>query len=135
VPAKDYYHDAVIRSLEKDGWTIEAEQVRLELENRWLWIDMQAVKSVDDRAILIEVKGFQNMASPVDYLAAAVGKYVLYRAVLEYLQIEMQLYMAVPIDAYHGILSEEIGLQVIQRTKIHLMTFDPVEEVVVQWIS
>jgi hypothetical protein len=72
VPAKDYYHDAVIRSLEKDGWRIEAEQVRLELENRWLWIDMQAIKSIDNRAILIEVKGFQNMASPVDYLAAAV---------------------------------------------------------------
>ena len=135
MPAKDYYHDSVVRSLEKDGWTIEAEQVRLELENRWLWIDMQAVKSVVNRAILIEVKGFQNMASPVDYLAASVGKYVLYRAVLNYLQIEMQLYMAVPVGAYYGILSEEIGLQVIQRTQIHLMTFDPDEEVVVQWIS
>jgi hypothetical protein len=71
VPAKDHYHDTVISSLEKDGWIIEAEKVRLEVENRWLWLDMQAAKSDENRVILIEVKGFQNMTSPVDYLAAA----------------------------------------------------------------
>lgn len=135
MPAKDRYHDTVVRSLEKDGWIIEAQQVLVTLEGRWLWIDMQAVKTVENRSILVEVKGFQNMASPVDYLAAAVGKYVLYRAVLDYLEIETQLYMAVPIDAYYGILSEEIGLQVVQRTQIHLMTFDPDQEAVVKWIS
>ena len=135
MPAKDYHHDIVVRALEKDGWIIEAEQVRLDLENRWLWIDMQAAKSAENRVILIEVKGFQNMASPIDYLAAAVGKYVLYRTVLEYLEIKMQLYMAVPIDAYFGILSEEIGLQVIQREAIKLIVFDPGEEVIAQWID
>lgn len=75
------------------------------------------------------------MPSPIDYLAAAVGKYVLYQAVLDFLQIETQLYMAVPVDAYFGILSEEIGLQVIQKAAIRLMVFDPNQEVIVQWMD
>ena len=47
----------------------------------------------------------------------------------------MQLHMVVPIDAYFGILSEEIGLQVIQREAIRLIVFDLVQEVVTQWID
>lgn len=135
MPAKDRYHDTVVRALQKDGWIIEAEQVIVIIENRWLWIDIGVIKADENRSVLVEVKGFQNMPSPVEYLASAVGKYVLYRAVLDFLQIETQLYMAVPVEAFNGILSEEIGQQVIQRANIHLVVFDPYEEAIAQWIT
>jgi len=135
VPAKDRYHDVVVRTLRKEGWTIEDEQVTVILENRWLWIDIEATKSDENLVILVEVKGFQNMCSPVDYLAAVIGKYVLYRAVLEYAETEAKLYMAVPIEAYNGILSEKIGQQVVNRENIQLIVFDPVQEVILQWTT
>ena len=37
MPAKDRYHDTVVRALQKDGWTILDEQVGLFVPSRRLW--------------------------------------------------------------------------------------------------
>ena len=79
------------------------------MEDRRLWIDIRASKEAENLAILIEVKGFEGMPSPVEYLASATGKYAMYRVALDYLKIDLPLYMAVPDAAYRGILSEAIG--------------------------
>ncbi len=96
---------------------------------------MQAENATQGIAILVEIKGFENTSSPVEYLANATGKYALYRAVLDYLKIPLPLYMAVPDAAYHGILSEEIGKQTLQRSGVRLIVFDPEREEIVQWIG
>jgi hypothetical protein len=84
--------------------------------------------------ILVEVKGFEHMPSPVDYLAEAVGKYVLYRTALEYGEVAAPLFMAVPRTAYEGILSEDLGQQVVVRNGINLIVFDPTIEEIILWI-
>lgn len=134
MPAKDRYHDAVVRALIKSGWTITAEQIAVIIAERRLWIDIQAVKSSESLAIVVEVKGFENRPSPVQYLAEAVGKYVLYRAALDFIEITTPLYLAVPGVAYDGILSEEIGQQAIAKAGISLIVFDPIKEEITQWI-
>jgi XisH protein len=58
MPAKDRYHDVVVRALQKDGWTILAEQVALSMPTRRVWIDIRASKNAGAIAILVEVKGF-----------------------------------------------------------------------------
>jgi hypothetical protein len=135
LPAKDRYHDTVIHALTKAGWTLISEQIAVIVENRRLWIDIRAQKVRENRAILIEVKGFESMPSPVEYLASATGKYALYRAALEYLKIDLPLYMAVPDAAYRGILSEEIAVQTLQRSGVRLLVFDPALEEIVTWID
>jgi hypothetical protein len=120
MPARDRYHNTVIRALVKAGWVVTAEQV--------------AVNKAGSRVILVEVKGFEHMPSPVDYLGEVVGKYVLYRAALEYIQVDDPLYLAVPTAAYEGILSEDIGQQVVMRAGIRLLVFDPAKEEIVQWL-
>jgi hypothetical protein len=135
VPAKDRYHDTVIRALQKAGWTLITEQIAIIVEDRRLWIDIRARKEAEDLAILIEVKGFEGMPSPIEYLANATGKYAMYRAALDYLQIEMPLYMAVPEAAYRGILSEEIGKQTLKHNNVRLLVFDPEREEIVRWID
>lgn len=135
MPAKDRYHETVLHALVKAGWQITAQQVAVIVENRRLWIDLQAESTTQGVAILVEIKGFENTPSPVEYLANATGKYALYRAVLDYLKIPLPLYMAVPDAAYHGILSEEIGKQTLQRSGVKLIVFDPEREEIVQWIS
>lgn len=74
------------------------------------------------------------MPSPVNYLAEAVGKYVLYRAALNYGKVTTPLYMAVPTMAYTGILDEDLGQQAIIAAGIILIVFDPIEEEIIQWI-
>ena len=134
MPAKDRHHDLVVRALARAGWHVVAEQLAVILPTRRLWIDIQATQEPSRQIVLVEVKGFENMPSPVDYLAAAVGQYVLYLAALEYTQSDAVLYMAVPTAAFTGILNEELGQQAIRRAGIKLMVFDPATEEIVQWI-
>lgn len=135
MPAKDNYHDAVVRSLTKSGWKITSEQVLLILAERRLWIDIRAEKEAINRSILVEVKGFENTPSPVEYLASAVGKYVIYTAALEWLGMSEPLYMAVPVEAYRSILSEPIGQQVRKKANLRFIVFDPFTEDIIQWIE
>lgn len=133
MPAEDRYHKTVVHTLEKAGWTITAEQFPILLTERHLWIDIRAVRDSDNFAILIEVKGFENARSPIEYLASAVGKYILYRTALDYLKIRTPLYLAVPLSAYNGLLNEELGQQVLEKVEIRLMVFDPSKEEIVLW--
>jgi hypothetical protein len=135
LPAKDHYHDVVVNALRKAEWTHIDEQIGIIIEDRRLWIDIRASKEAEQRAVLIEVKGFENRPSPVEYLAQATGKYALYRATLDYLQIELPLYMAVPEVAYRGILSEEIGKQTLKYSGVRLLVFDPEREEILAWID
>ena len=84
MPAKDRYHDTVVRALQKDGWTILGEQVDLFVPSRRLWVDIRATKEVHT-AIILEVKGFDTGASPVAYLSDAVGQCIVYKGALAYL--------------------------------------------------
>jgi hypothetical protein len=47
------------------------------VEDRRLWIDIRADKEEENLAILIEVKGFEGMPSPIEYLASAIGQQTL----------------------------------------------------------
>jgi hypothetical protein len=134
VPAKDRYHDTVVRALTKDGWTVTAEQVALALPGRRLWIDLRATKVSDSLVVLIEVKGFEHMPSPVEYLAAAVGQYVLYRAALDFVGVATPLYLAVPTAAYGGILGEPLGQQAIEAAGVRMVVFDPTRQEIIQWM-
>jgi hypothetical protein len=134
MPAKDRYHDVVVRALRKAGWTILEEQVALSMPRRRVWIDIRAAKDADNVAILVEVKGFERLASPVAYLAEVIGQCVLYQAILDYAQVNDRLHLAVPAAALTGILGEEIGRQAVQRAQVRLILFDPVQEEIRQWI-
>lgn len=134
MPAKDRYHDVVVRALRKAGWRILEEQVALSMPTRRVWIDIRASRGADNVAILVEVKGFERLASPVAYLAEVIGQCVLYQAILDYAEVNDALHLAVPAAALTGILGEEIGRQAIQRAQVRVILFDPVQEEIIGWI-
>jgi hypothetical protein len=110
MPAKDKYHQTVKNALAKAGWDVDPKEVLLELEKRHFWIDIRAKKQNENRIIMVEVKVFEKMPSPVEYLMSSVGQYVVYRAIIEASDNPQPLYMAVPFSTYQtGILSEAIG--------------------------
>ncbi len=134
MPAKDRYHDVVVRALQKDGWTIIGEQVEVIIPERRLWLDIRATKDDRRSSILIEVKGFEKMRSPVSYLADAIGQCVVYQGALDYIGITDPLYMAVPSRAITGILGEEIGKKAVHHAHVGLLVFDPLREEVTKWM-
>lgn len=104
------------------------------MSGRCLWTYSRTTKESDNLIVLIDVKGFEKMPSPVDYLASAVGQYVLYRAALDFVGLATPLYLAVPVAAYEGILDETLGKQAIEAAGIRLVLFDPVTEEISRWI-
>lgn len=134
MPAKDYYHDVVVRALINDGWTITNQQVKIIVEDRNLFIDIEATKPSENRIILIEVKELEQVSSPIEALAAAIGKYFLYRTALDDAGLATPLYLAVSNQSYAGILSEKIGMLSLAQGKISVLVFDPEREEIVKWI-
>ena len=131
MPARDRYHDNVVHALQKEGWDVTDEQVLLIVGKRYVWTDIQAEK--DGQTIYVEVKGFETRYSIIEYLASTVGQYVMYSASIEYLQLDILLYLAVPNHAFYGILSETLGQQVMKKANIRLLVFNPIAEEVTQW--
>ena len=133
MPAKDAYHDVVVNALKKDGWTSIQEQLPISIATRTIWVDIKAEKPSSSEIIVVEIKGFENLSSPVSYLGNVVGQYVVYRAVLEHKQIKYPLYLAVPHIAYSNFLREEIAQVIINRLDIKLLVFDTSLEEIVLW--
>ncbi len=135
MPAKDYFHDAVVNSLEKDGWEITNEQFPVRVAERRLWIDIRAAKINAQTIILVEVKTFYAGQSMIEALANALGQYMLYLAAFKYLREDVNLILAIPVSAYDGIFSEPIGETVRTTYNIKLAVFDPETEEIVKWIT
>ena len=125
-----------MRCLEKAGWSIVKEQEYISIgthndTNRRLYLDIKAQRN-DEQLVLIEVKGLEQ--SPVHEQMELLGQYLTYRMALDYLSIEIPLYMAVPETAYEGIFQHVLGQAMMNRYAIPLLIFDPVREEIIQWI-
>lgn len=139
MPAKNLYHDAVVAALKTDGWTITDDPLTLAVGERNVHIDLGAERSpgaerVGVVVIAVEVQSFIGR-SPVADLEQAVGQYVVYQSVLDSLQPDRKLFLAIPGEAYDGILSEQLGQLTLARVGPRLLVFDPVGRRVVRWIS
>lgn len=134
MPRLDQYHNAVKRALVKDGWRITSEQFFIKLPERRLWIDLLVESVNDDLRALVEVKSYSNVKSPVENLAAAVGKCMIYRAALARINQPLPLYLAIPLVAFQGIFSETIAKTVLDQAQIGLIVYDPDAERIVRWI-
>jgi glucose-6-phosphate 1-dehydrogenase len=134
MPAKDKYHQTVKNALVKAGWSIKNEQIALKIPGRVFSVDLEALQQQTAIAVLVEIKVFENMPSPMRYLEAAIGQYMIYQAVIDWLGLNKVLYMAVPIAAYETIFREAIGQIAIKKLHLRLMVFNPETEEIERWI-
>lgn len=137
MPNEDRYHSVVLRCLQKAGWKILKEQEYVSIgthheTNRRLFIDIKA-QNDSGEIVLVEVKGLEQ--SPVHELMVMLGQYLTYRIALDYLSIDIPLYVAIPVPAYNGIIQHVLGQEVMNRYAISLLVFDPIKEEIDQWMS
>ncbi len=136
--AKDLFHDAVRRGLEKDNWRITSDPLELEWEEVKVKIDLAAERLIaaerDRQKIAVEIKSFISTSAISDF-HTALGQFLNYRIMLEVNEPERQLYLAVPIDAYETFFLSRFAQASIDRYQLKLIVYEPLAEEIVKWIN
>jgi hypothetical protein len=135
--AKDRFHDVVKIALQKDGWTITDEPLKLPIERLTsLYIDFGAEKLLvaqrDNQKIAVEVKSFLG-ASTLSEFHTAIGQCLNYRYALEELDPDRKLYLAIPVAIYRDFFSVPFIQSVIQKSQTSLIVYDAAQEELVKW--
>jgi len=137
MPQRDLDHNTVVRALEKEGWTITDDPLRLEYGRRNLYIDLGAENLLaaekDRQRIAVEIKGFSGTSDMRD-LEMALGQYHLYRDVLTELEPARTLHLAIPAFAYEEVFSDKLGQLVIRQQKLRLILYEEEEQEILRWI-
>ena len=134
--AKDIFHDAVRKGLEKEGWLITDDPLRIEVGDVEMYVDLGAEQLLaaekEAEKIAVEIKSFIGKSS-ISEFHTAIGHFSNYRIALEEKEAERQLYLAVPLGIYSSFFELRFIQTVIKRLQIYLIIYDPIEEVIVQW--
>lgn len=134
--AKDLYHNTVRTALEKDGWTITNDPLRLKVGGRTAYVDLGADKLLaaekEDDRIAVEIKSFIN-PSPVKDLEQALGQYIMYSQVLGQQDVDRVLYLAISQSVFLDFFSEELPQLMIELNHIKLLVFNPETEDIIRW--
>jgi XisH protein len=138
MPARNVYHDAVIRALQSDGWVITHDPLTLSYGGKDLYVDLGAERATiaaerGGQRIAVEIQSFVSH-SPIHDLEEAVGKYSIYRSILGETEPERSLYLAVPQRTYESLLAERFGQLIVSRLQMRLIVFDEHRERILQWI-
>lgn len=137
MPAKDIYHNTVRNALLKDGWNITDDPFILKWGTRDLYIDLGAKKVIaaekGEQKIAVEIKSFIG-ASPVANLENALGQYILYYDILNRLEPNRRLYLAIRQETFTDLFEEPIGKILLENQRLRLLVFDSEQEVILQWI-
>jgi len=103
--AKDVFHDAVRKGLEKEGWVITDDPLEIEIDGLQMYIDLGADRILAaekrEEKIAVEIKSFVG-SSNISQFHMAVGQCFNYQIALETKEPERILYLAVPLGTYQS---------------------------------
>jgi hypothetical protein len=136
--AKDVFHNAVKVGLEKENWMITDDPYKVQVGGVEMYVDLAAERILaaekEGKKIAVEIKSFIN-PSAISEFHTAIGQFLNYQVALEEQEPDRILYLAVPQGSYKTFFSLQFVQTVIQRFKIKIIVYDPVDEVIVQWIN
>jgi hypothetical protein len=136
VSAKDIFHDIVKAALEREGWIITHDPLRLKFGDVNFQIDLGAERLIaaerDGEKIAVEIKSFLNPSAITDFYAA-LGQFLSYRLALLEREPDRILYMAVPLETYRAFFQLDFTQAAIKAYQILLIVYDPNNQVIVEW--
>ncbi|MBE8991261.1 XisH family protein [Nostoc sp. LEGE 12450] len=134
--AKDIFHDAVRNGLEKEGWVITDDPLRIRAGRVDMQIDLGAKRIIaaekGEEKIAVEIKSFIS-PSNISEFHTALGQFLNYRIALEEQQPERVLYLAVPQGAYKTFFNLPFVETVIEHFQLSLLVYDSNNEVILEW--
>jgi hypothetical protein len=120
----------------KENWTITADPLQIKIDGVKLEIDLAAEKVIAaekaGQKIAVEIKSFLSPSAITDF-HAALGQFLNYRLALQMTEPDRMLYLAVPVDTFESFFQERFVQGSVKLYELHLMIYDPQQEVVVQW--
>lgn len=138
MPAKDTYHYEVKNALIKDGWSITDDPYTLEYKGLRLYADLGAEKLLvaekEQDKIVVEIKVF-NSPSQVTELQKTIGQYNMYQSILQRLNPDRKLYLAVSEEIYQDFFGQPAIQDIVGDQNIKFIIFDPDQEIILQWIN
>jgi hypothetical protein len=137
VPIRDSIHEPVKQAFIKDGWEITYDPYVISYGERFLFVDLGASSMIGIRQgtkdIAIEIKEFRGQSQIAD-LEQAIGQYTLYRLLLNQVDPEREVYLAIPEETYNDIFSEPIGKLAIAQLSLKLVIVNLAKQEISQWI-
>lgn len=136
--AKDVIHDAVKNALIKDGWTITHDPYSIKYKDLKAFVDLAAERMIaaerDEEKIAVEIKSFLN-PSPIHDFERALGQYLFYETLLEMVEPDRKLYLAINRETFETVFSREAIQEVIRQARVALVVVDDDREEVCLWKS
>ncbi|MFN5304113.1 MAG: element excision factor XisH family protein [Pseudanabaena sp.] len=137
MPARDSIHETVKEAVIKDGWEITDDPYVSSYGDRFLFVDLGASGFIGlqqgNKQIAIEIKQFRGQ-SQVNDLEQAIGQYSLYRILLNQIDPERDLYLAISEATYNDIFDEPIGKLAIAEIPLKLVIVNLSTKEITQWI-
>ncbi|MDY6803634.1 MAG: element excision factor XisH family protein [Cyanobacteriota bacterium] len=138
MPRHDLYHDVVKQALTKDGWVITDDPFIIRYKGLRLYADLAAEKLIaaqnGESKIVIEVKVFRG-PSLITELEKAVGQYGIYRTLLQKINSDLKLYLAIDKDIFQSFFRRPAIEDIVSDHQINMLVFDPDLEEIVEWIN
>ncbi len=133
MPVLDTCQPQIIRALEKENWKVSTSPFLIPLPSRRsrLIADIKASRG-DEDIIVAEVKCFERNIP--DELYTAIGQYLIYRDLINKMEVIRPLYLAIPTTAYEGIF-QEMAMGVIVTNQIKLIVVNLELEEITLWIQ
>ena len=137
--ARDKYHYFVKEALEKDGWTITHDPLRLlKREEGGLETDLGAEKLIVAEKgltkIAVEVKSFVG-PSTVNEFHKAVGQFNDYYVALEIEDPKRVLFLAIPEETWFSFCQKRLIQKSLERIQAKIVVYDPYKNEIVTWIK
>jgi hypothetical protein len=138
VPALDNCEPQIIRALDKDGWLVidHPLTIRNALGRNHVYADLRLRQTnTGQQIIVVEVKCFPDARSVLEEFYHAIGQYQVYRNALELNQMDVPLYLAVPLPVYADFFQRTLIQKTLGEVKVKLLVVDLENEVIVQWVN
>jgi len=126
----------VKHALIKEGWTITHDPLFIEYGREDMYVDLGAERLLaaerGTEKIAVEIKSFVG-TSTLTELHNTLGQYQVYLAVLEKIEPDRRLYIALSKSAFEELSEMETFQLVVTRFGIALLVVRIDEEEIVQW--
>jgi len=137
LPVRDSIHETVKEAIIKDGWEITDDPYVISYGDRFLFVDLGASGFIGvqqgNKQIAIEIKQFRGQSQVAD-LEQAIGQYSLYRILLNQIDPERDLYLAISETTYSDIFEEPIGKLAIAEIPLKLVIVNLSSKEITEWI-
>jgi hypothetical protein len=134
--AKDRFHYAVRRGLEKEGWNITADPYPLKVDDVDFEIDLAAEKLLaadrDGQKIAVEIKSFIGPSNTSEF-HTALGQFLNYRDALAIEDPERILFLAVRDTTYETFFQRRFIVNSVERYQLKIIVYDAQKEAISQW--